>query len=431
MDRHGSPWIAMDRHGSPWIAVALFLRAPIRRRFLTRDHPRLTLGVMRFFRLLSFLALTPTILLTACTGVSETGDDTGSAGNGAGTGVGTGGGAGGGGSTTTTTTPTEPAAEPIAAPKEEWTWVGFDNAFCANGSTTGIGANLTDKSSKVVIYLMGGGACWNDVTCYQAKTAVNIESGYDKSQFDKDADFLNGSLFDRADPNNALKDASFFFVPYCTGDVHSGANPDAVYGGTKTKHVGYENMQAYLARIVATFPNAERVLLSGSSAGGFGAGLNWWATQQAFGDTRVDLINDSGPPLPAPYLSDSLEGQWRAAWNLNATLPEGCPECQTDLSAIFGFYAASLPKNRAALLSYTHDAVISSYFGISQDQMAEGLGVLSKSLDTYSNSRYFYVAGGDHVLLGDPAVINQNGVVLQDWLTQMLADDGTWSNVKP
>ncbi|MEZ4296890.1 MAG: pectin acetylesterase-family hydrolase [Polyangiaceae bacterium] len=378
------------------------------------------------------------LCLTACDGGAET---IGTGGNGGDGGASTGGSGGagadggnGGATGTTTETSTGTSTEevaPIDTPKEQWAWVPFDDAFCANGTPTGIGANLSDQSKTVVIYMMGGGACWDNLTCYIAKTAVNIESGYGETQFAKDAPNLNGSIFNRKDPDNPLKDASYFFVPYCTGDVHAGNNPDAVYNNKPTKHVGFANMELFLKRIQATFPKADRVILSGSSAGGFGAGLNWWQAQQRFGDVRVDLVDDSGPPLPPPYLSESLEGQWRAAWNLNATLPEGCTGCENDLSAIFGFYAQELPNNRAALLSYTHDQVISNYFLISQDKVAEGLGVLAAELDGYENTRYFYVDGNSHVLLGNPAGISQNGVVLRDWLTQMITDDAGWANVKP
>jgi hypothetical protein len=396
---------------------------------------------MQSSSLLSLLVFAP-LALAACGGTAlGSGGDGGTGGSGgagasAGTGgSGTGGGAGGAGGSTTSSTSTGGSGgapgKPIDAPKEQWTWVPFDDAFCANGAPTGIGVNLTDKSSKVLIYLMGGGACWDQLTCYTLKTAVNIDNGYTDKNFASDAKSLNGSLFNRADDKNPLKDASYVFVPYCTGDVHAGDNPNAVYGGKPTKHVGFENMKAYLKRLVATFPNADRVILSGSSAGGFGAGFNWWQTQQAFGNVRVDLVDDSGPPLPSPYLSQSLQGQWRSAWNLNATLPDGCAECQTDLSAIFGFYSQNLPKNRAALLSYTHDQVIATYFQITQNQVAEGLGVLAGKIDGYANTRYYFVDGNSHVLLGDPAGLMQNGVVLEDWLSQMLADDPAWKSVKP
>ena len=51
--------------------------------------------------------------------------------------------------------------------------------------------------------------------------------------------------------------------------------------------------------------------------------------------------------------------------------------------------------------------------------------------DAFDNFRYYYVTGNSHVLLGDPKGISQNGVVLQDWIKQMLADDPAWASVKP
>ena len=381
-------------------------------------------------RLVSLLILIPTLFLAACGDTSANSGDSSNGGDG-GDGAGGNGGASSGSGNGGDGGEAPLNADPISAPSEEWTWVPFDNAFCANGSTTGIGVNLTDKSDNLVIYLMGGGACWDSLTCYIAKTAVNIESGYGAAQFNSDKKGLNISLFDRNDPANPVRDASFVFVPYCTGDVHAGTNAEASYDGKNTLHVGYRNMQAFLARLATTRPNVKHILLSGSSAGGFGAGINWWQVQKVFGDARVDLVDDSGPPLPAPYLSESIEGQWRAAWSLNTAMPEGCGECQTDLSALFGYYAANLPQNRGALLSYTHDQVIASYFLISQDKVAEGLGILGDKIDTYANMRYYYVDGNSHVLLGNPSGISQNGVVLMTWINQMWNDDPTWVNIKP
>jgi hypothetical protein len=64
-------------------------------------------------------------------------------------------------------------------------------------------------------------------------------------------------------------------------------------------------MAAYLKRIVPTFPDPSRVILSGSSAGGYGALANWWQTQQAFGDVRVDLIDVQARRRAVPR--DSIE----------------------------------------------------------------------------------------------------------------------------
>lgn len=347
---------------------------------------------------------------------------TGGAGTG-GSGVGVGGsGSGTGGSV--------PQGDPITAPKETWTWVPFDDAFCADGSTTGIGVNLTDKSKDVVIFMMGGGACWDYLTCYLAQTAVNL-NGYDGAKFDNDAkNTLSGSLFDRNDATNPTKDFNYVFVPYCTGDVHAG-DAEQTYNGKVTKHVGFANMTAYLKRIVPTFPGASRVILSGSSAGGFGAGMNWWRTQDAFGKVRVDMIDDSGAALPDPYLPAARENTWRSAWNLNAALPPDCAECKTSLAALITYYANTFTTQRAALLTYTQDNVISQFYGISTAKFEEGLKLFTPQLEGKAGFRYFYVTGSNHVLLGDPSLTSKTGITLKDWLGKMINDDPTWASENP
>src|SRR4051812_33040584 len=154
-----------------------------------------------------------------------------------------------------------PLGMPISAPKEQWTWVPFDDAFCANGSTTGIGVNLTDKSKRVIIYLQGGGACWDALTCYTLKLAANFSTGYGSADFAVEVkSTLASALFDRNNAGNPFKDYSMVFVPYCTGDVHAGSNK-VMYGNNTAMHVGWENMTAYLSRIVPTFPGADRVYI--------------------------------------------------------------------------------------------------------------------------------------------------------------------------
>src|SRR5947208_2016913 len=104
----------------------------------------------------------------------------------------------------------------------------------------------------------GGGACWAAVTGYWLGPAANIESGYGATQFAGDAaTLLTSSFFDRHDDTNPFRNDSFTFVPYCTGDVHAGSKPDANYGGRITHHVGYQNMTAYLTRLVPTFSSAK------------------------------------------------------------------------------------------------------------------------------------------------------------------------------
>jgi hypothetical protein len=364
---------------------------------------------------------------------------TGGAGGGGGASAGgTGGtstGTGGAGGTSTGTGGAYPGGA-IEAPNEAWTWVGFDNAFCANDTPTGIGVNLTDKSKDVVIYLQGGGACWNQLTCYTLKQAVNIEDGYDEASFTYD---VGGSLkedfFSRTNADNPFKNANFVFVPYCTGDVHAGSKTvtyGSGAGAKETHHVGGNNFKAYLARIVDTFPNAAHILVTGSSAGGYGAGFNFWRVKEAFPNAKVDLLDDSGPPLPKPYLKDALHDAWLDSWNLGSAFPPGCPECVADFDKLFDYYGKTYPESRGGLLSYTNDGVISMFFSVPKPDMPAALDALATTnMDPYSNMHYFYVTGDKHTfLLGDQQETTK-GVTVAAWVKQLWTGDAAWASVHP
>ena len=88
------------------------------------------------------------------------------------------------------------------------------------------------------------------------------------------------------------------YVPYCTGDVHAGNRKDATVSGVtgKQQFVGYVNVANDLKRIVPSFPGLTKVLLTGVSAGGFGAASNYVQMAKAFGSVPVYELDDSGPP---------------------------------------------------------------------------------------------------------------------------------------
>ncbi|HZU82392.1 MAG TPA: pectin acetylesterase-family hydrolase [Polyangiaceae bacterium] len=327
-----------------------------------------------------------------------------------------------------------PSGQPITAPAEQWTWVPFANALCGNGAATGIGINLTTRSRRVLVYLEGGGGCWSDLTCYTLKTAAHFTTGYSETDFateSTDPHFLalTDGFFDRSSAANPFADYSYVFVPYCTGDLHAGDNVVPYPSGT-AHHVGFANMTSYLARLVPTFPAAERVILAGSSAGGFGALYNWWQTQQAFGAVRVNLIDDSGTFMPPDIESKgSGESQLRAQWDLAATLPPGCADCATRLDALYGFFAQQAPDHRGALLSYVQDSVLPGFFQISTSDFASGL---TEELNTYfvpaANLHSFTNPGTGHVLWFVPSLMTGNVTVAQ-FLTEMVTDDANWMSV--
>jgi hypothetical protein len=321
----------------------------------------------------------------------------------------------------------------ITAPADTWTWVPFPDSACGNGEPTGIGVSLHPGARRVVIFLQGGGACWDGFTCYGVNTAVNLSSGYGPAAFASETRGLASfTLFNRGNARNPWRDANFVYVPYCTGDVHGGDRIIEHRWGSRvvrTFHVGARNMDAFLRRLRPTFPDAERVTLSGLSAGGFGAGIHWERVAEAFPGVRVDLLDDSGPPMAPP---GERWAQWRNTWNVQ--LPAGCPECRDRLEALLPYYARRFPPPaRLALLSYTQDTTISAFFGVTPEQFEAQLNDVTRRLiDPIPNARRFYVADQGHVLIGNNGTIRGgDGTVLIDWLGRMNSDDPAWANVLP
>ena len=233
-------------------------------------------------------------------------------------------------------------------------------------------------------------------------------------------------------------------MPYCTGDIHAGNNV-ATYSGGTGHHVGFANMTAYLERLVPTFPTADRVILAGSSAGGFGAAFNWWQTQKAFGKIRVDLIDDSGTPMPPDIEADSTgfgfaaggvgEQPLRTQWGLAKTFPTGCTGCTTRLDALLPFYATAFPGQRATLLTYIQDSTLpsSSASARPSSPRASTKEIAADFPATNPSFQYFAVNAPGHVLWFHPTltITTTATVTLQQFLTQMVTDDKTWASQHP
>jgi hypothetical protein len=330
---------------------------------------------------------------------------------------------------------------------KQWQYVPIEGATCMNGTPTGLGINL-GTSGDLVIYLEGGGACFNSGTC----GSVAHPSGWGPDQFTLNIAPYNIGIFDRLDDLNPMHDATYVFVPYCTGDVHAGSNPSGMGGRA---FVGYTNVGAYLDYLVPKSTDVRRVVLAGSSAGGFGALLNYDRTQQAFGDTPVYLLDDSGPPLGDAYLTPCLQQMFRTAWNLDAALPADCAACkQADgggMTNALGYLADKYPDRRLGLISSNRDGVIRSFYGygypncvagaagfpMPEDAFAAGIAELrDTTLATHSNFRVYTKDSGEHVwLLFEPETVaprpDGKGTILATWLADMLDPSSDWKSVAP
>jgi len=328
---------------------------------------------------------------------------------------------------------------PISATTDQWTWVDFPDSQCGDGSATGIGINPSTLSNRLMIFLEGGGACWDEFRCFTSPLPFAEHfDGYGATQFAQDVADTGGlaqpgGFFDRSEATNPFKDYSFVFVPYCTGDIFAGSNVVDFGSGHVAHFVGYRNMDLFLRRLAATFRSPGRVVIAGSSAGGLGAAYNWWQAQNAFPSTNVYMIDDSGTPMPEDVLPqpNTTELTQRANWNIAATLPPGCTACETAFDVFFGFYASALPDDRGALLSFNPDTVLPLFYGISGSAFSTGLAeVEAQQFDPSSHLRYWQTNSAGHVLWTHPTS-TVSGTTVRDFITKMVSDDANWVSIKP
>ena len=326
----------------------------------------------------------------------------------------------------------EPNAVTLSAPPV-WQWLPIAGSECADGSATGIGVSLAANSNLLMIFLQGGGRCDSADTCgVNDAAAVNLQ-GFAADDFNSTIAVQSGIL-NRQDPNNPLAQASMVFVPYCTGDDHSGDNI-ASYG---THHRGYANMGLYLQTLVPMFPHVQEVLLTGSSAGGSGAFWNYYRAQQSFGAIQVTLLDDAGPFIGQPVneISDAAVTEWALA----KTVPAGCNAClpgnaPAGVQNFYPFFLKAMPKHRGALLTSDQDAHVAQRDVLTGPQFAAALSTLAdKVASTDPQFKFFYIPSAQHTWLGG---VNGSidGVVAQDvrlstFVQQMLSNDANWANVR-
>jgi len=332
----------------------------------------------------------------------------------------------------------EATGEPLAVDAPlTWQFFEIEGAQCRDGSPAGFAVSLNPDSDSVFIFLEGGGACFN-AQCDRITTDTDYRGG------------PTAGIFDRDNPENPVGDWSMVYVPYCTGDVHAGNNPGAMIEGVSRPQnfVGYANMGLFAERLVPTFRDRRRVLLTGVSAGGFGAAANYQQVSDMFGPVPVMLLDDSGPPMSSEVVAPCLQQQWREAWNLDDTVLADCGDDCPDPNDWILDYAVHLmrryPDRPAGLFSTTGDFVIRSFYGYGNNDCRPGLfanvpesefragleGFRAASEMEGGVFRTFYTPGSGHTCIsGGCFYDSMSDAVPAQWLGQLL--EGTAPNVGP
>ncbi len=213
-----------------------------------------------------------------------------------------------------------------AAPGEWMDILPGGDTLCARGTEYRFITRGGDPT-KIIIDFQGGGACWNAETCGFAGALFSERTG-SAAQFE--AAIAGGEFGGLFDPDTEFGDWTIVHVPYCTGDIHWG-NATVDYGdGVTIEHRGYVNAQAALDWVYTRFPEASQILVSGCSAGAYGAALHSAYVQDHYPEAQVSVLADSG----AGIITDDFLEQSLPNWNAEGALPPFIPGLQRPLTEL-------------------------------------------------------------------------------------------------
>ncbi len=251
---------------------------------------------------------------------------------------------------------------------DQWIKVEPPGVVCGNNSQYKMWVNFSDKSDNLVVVFEPGGACWDYDSCAGntgIRGAANPD-GLPDNHWEL-APFISPFL-SRFDDTNPSREWNMVYVPYCTGDVHTG-NTVATYTGgpddpeIEFHHDGHAAVEQVVQWIDAEFTHVPKMLVTGCSAGGVGAMVNYrflrrgvHAVEQGY------LLDDSGPVFPSSGFSGPMHAMIRAAWNLDSLRGDMPPGFTLeDMGSINTALADEFPDDRLATTFFRRDFNFSLY----------------------------------------------------------------------
>ena len=305
---------------------------------------------------------------------------------------------------------------------------------------------------KLAIFFDGGGACWDKLTCIGS--ALAGDPIYDTTVDETVADLnATGGLADNTNPANPIAGYFQVFIPYCTADLHIGTRTNVyAYDGLfwPINHTGRENVAAALGWLVQQYQGKgvpRTVVIAGSSAGGYGAMVNYpaidrllpfWTKKRVFVDSANGIINQD-------FYDKALEtsGVWGARDGLSPEIENafaaGADALPIALNQGLGW---TYPRTRFGQYTQAFDGVQIFYLNVAKYLDSPELwdnpllivltglewttkaraNMLFSALTTF-NYRFYFATGSGHTIVPDDAVYSEmsgSGILLTDWLYDMI-----------
>ena len=310
--------------------------------------------------------------------------------------------------------------------------------------------------NKLVVYFEGGGACWDNLTCsnpFAAGLPADAPQFYSPA-VDPATDPASFDGIFKSDPANPVKDWTMVYIPYCTGDLHAGSankryrkfgNADpAVPSRFTIQHRGFDNFMVVLDWMKKNLDSQPaQLLVTGSSAGGYGATANHPWLARTYPSAQTFVIADASQGVTTPAFDTGNPG--RGAWNLQlapwvfGTDPSAVPSPE-----LLRVASAAQPQVRTAQFTTALDSVQIGFYelmklrygpgGTCSDPAIDWYQQMSATLQSYAatlpNFRHYVAAGDYHTIMRTPLFYSESsaGPSFSNWTASMLAGMAGWAN---
>jgi len=289
--------------------------------------------------------------------------------------------------------------------------------MCFTGSEFAM-STRDGSRDDLLIFLQGGGLC-SPAGCNAVETASPVTP----PPF---------GMLNAGDGANPAADFDTAYLPYCDGSLWSGdAEVDSDGNDIVDRSFrGLKNLSASLDVVAATYPEPDRILLAGNSAGGSGVHFALPLVRALYPDVPIELVNDSGLAiLPS---RDQAAGLFQY-WGSLPFFPASCPNCIGEDGNLTDYYKWQLTEDanlRMAYIGSKQDATLASFQPGGGATFEDQLLSLIDEIKADAPDQFFsLIADGEgHTFILRDFDYPIAGTTVRGWMTDMLEGAEGWGS---